>query len=131
MLHADPELAYVTCWLRYVDPKGEALHGGGYAQLGNRVLSGEEENWDGDTVALVSRRWLQRLRFPFHPRATIHSDWDLYRRLRDAGGYGAVIAEPLARYRIQPDSMLRSHDRAQHRRNWAEMRSWRRLERAG
>jgi glycosyltransferase involved in cell wall biosynthesis/GT2 family glycosyltransferase len=131
LLSADPELAYVTCWLRYVDPEGEALNGGGYAPLGNRVLSGEEENWDGDTVALVSRRWLQRLRFPFHPRATIHSDWDLYRRLREAGGYGAVIPEPLARYRIQPHSILRSHDRALHRRSWAEMRSWRRLERAG
>jgi len=131
LLQTDPELAYVTCWLRYIDPGGEALNGGGYAPLGNRVLSSEEENWDGDTAALTSRRWLERLRFPFHPRATIHSDWDLYRRLREVGGYGAVIPEPLARYRIQPQSILRSHDRALHRRSWAEMRSWRRLERAG
>lgn len=128
MLRADPELAYVTCWLRFVGPDGEELEGRGYAPLGNRVLRGEAENWDGDTIALFPRRALKTLEPVFSPDAAMHADWLLYRRLRERGEYGAVIPERLARYRVHPDSLLRRHDEVLHRRNWQEARDWRKLE---
>jgi glycosyltransferase involved in cell wall biosynthesis len=127
MLQADPGLAYVTCWLRFVGPEGEEL-GRGYAPLGNRVLDGEEENWDGDTIALFPRRVLEALDPVFVTEAALHADWLLYRRLRARGEYGAVIPEPLARYRVHPGSLLRTHDERLHRRNWEEGRDRRRLE---
>ncbi|MDQ3726199.1 MAG: glycosyltransferase [Actinomycetota bacterium] len=128
MLRADPALAYVTCWLRFVGPEGEELDGRGYAPLGNRVLGGEEENWDGDTIALLRRSALAELDPPFLPQVAIHSDWLLYRRLRAQGQYGAVIPERLARYRVHPDSLLRSHDERLHERSWNEGRDRRRME---
>ena len=85
LLAADSDLVYVTCWLRFIGPEGEELDGRGYAPLGNRVLSADEENWDGDTTALLSRRALERLTEPYDPRASIHADWHLYRRLRERG----------------------------------------------
>lgn len=130
LLRSDPELAYVTCWLRFIDPAGEELDGRGYAPLGNRVLVADEENWDGDTTALLSRRALDRLPEPFDRRGAMHGDWHFYRRLRERGEYGAVIPEPLARYRVHPQSLLRAHDTSSHKRSWAEGRGWRRLDEA-
>ena len=127
MLRADPELAYVTCWLRFVGPDGEELDGRGYAPLGNRVVAGEEENWDGDTIALFPRRVLTGLSPTFDPEVSMHADWLLYRRLRARGEFGAVIPERLARYRVHPESLLRSHDERLHRRNWEEARDRRRV----
>lgn len=129
MLRAEPELAYVTCWLRFIDEDGGARPGG-YAPLGNRVLGGDEQNWDGDTIALFPRRALDRLAPPYDPRTVIHCDWQLYRRLRARGEYGAVIPEPLARYRVLPGSMLRSSSEELHRMSWGEARTWRTLEAA-
>jgi glycogen synthase len=128
MLRADPDLAYVTCWMRFIGPGGAELDGRGYAGLGNRVLPDEEENWDGDTAGLFPRRVLTDLDPPFDPRAVMHSDWHLYRRLRSRGQYGAVIPELLFRYRVHPESLLRTHDEALHGRSWAESRAWRRLD---
>jgi glycosyltransferase involved in cell wall biosynthesis len=128
MLRSDSELAYVTCWLRFIGPDGEELDGRGYAPLGNRVARAEEENWDGDTIALFPRRALETLEPAFAPEAAMHADWLLYRRLRARGEYGAVIPERLARYRVHPDSLLRTHDERLHRRNWDEGRDRRRAE---
>lgn len=130
LFRVEPELAYVTCWLRFVGPGGEELDGRGYAPLGNRVVAADEENWDGDTTALLSRRALDRLPGPFDRRGGMHGDWHLYRRLRERGEYGAVIPELLARYRVHPQSLLRAHDISSHQRGWAEGRSWRRLDQA-
>jgi len=127
MFRDRPELAYVTCWLRYVDPDGNELHGGGYAPLGNRVLSSEEENWDGDTAALVPRRVFDGLPDAFSEQQSIQGDWLIYRTLRERGEYGAVIPERLVRYRVHPDSNLRSSDQCLHVRSWEEGRDWRRL----
>lgn len=129
-LRADPQLAYVTCWLRFVDAEGRELGGRGYAPLGNRILreSGEEENWDGDTIALFPRRVLDELEPTFAPEAAMHADWLLYRRLRARGQYGAVIPQLLARYRVHPGSLLRTHEEWLHRLNWEEARDLRRLE---
>lgn len=128
MLRADPRLAYVTCWLRFVGAEGEELDGRGYAPLGNRVLRGEEENWDGDAIGLFSRRALEALEPIFLAQMAIHSDWLLYRRLRARGEYGAVIPEPLARYRVLSSSLLRSHDERLHGRAWEEGQDLRELE---
>lgn len=128
MLRREPELAYVTCWLRFVGWDGAELSGRGYAALGNRVLGDEEQNWDGDTTSLFPRRTLARLDPPFDPRAGIHSDWHLYRRLRARGQHGAVIPEPLCRYRVHAGSLLRAHVGELHLRGWEEGRDWRRLE---
>jgi hypothetical protein len=122
-----PELAYVTCWLRYVDPEGEELAAGGYAPLGNRVLGEEEENWDGDTAALLPRRIFEALPTAFPEQQSLQGDWLLYRYLRERGEYGAVIPERLVRYRVHPDSNLRSSDQRLHIRSWEEGWDWRRL----
>jgi glycogen synthase len=126
MFAEQPELAYVTCWLRFVDPEGEEL-GEGYAPLGNHVLGDEKENWDGDTSALVSRRAVDRLQPPFAWDGPMQGDWLFYRRLRELGEYGAVIPEQLVRYRVRPQSVLREHDERLHERTWAEGRDWRAL----
>jgi glycogen synthase len=126
MFRERPELAYVTSWLRFVDGDGDELAGGGYAPLGNRVSAEEEQNWDGDTSALVSRRALDLLQPP--PLAVdgaMQGDWLLYRRLRALGEYGAVIPERLVRYRVLPQSQLRMHDEKLHARSWGEGKDWR------
>jgi glycogen synthase len=127
MFRDRPELAYVTCWLRYVDPDGNELQGGGYAPLGNRVLGGEGENWDGDTAALVPRRVFDEFPDAFPEQQSIQGDWLTYRSLRERGEYGAVIPERLVRYRVHSDSNLRSSDQRLHARSWEEGRDWRRL----
>lgn len=126
LLRREPELAYVTCWLRFVGWDGAELSGRGYAALGNRVLGDEEQNWDGDMTSLLRRQALDRLDPPFDARVAIHSDWHLYRRLRARGRYGAVIPEPLCRYRVHAGSLLRTHAGELHLRAWEEARDWRR-----
>lgn len=127
MFRERPEAAYVTCWLRFVDSEGEDLGGGGYAPLGNRVLAEEEENWDGDTSALLPRRVLDLVRPPLAVGGPMQGDWFLYRRLRALGEYGAVIPERLIRYRVLPQSQLRALDEELHARSWAEGKDWREL----
>ncbi|HEX5593350.1 MAG TPA: glycosyltransferase [Solirubrobacterales bacterium] len=127
MFRDQPELAYVTCWLRHIDPDGKELDGGGYAPLGNRVLAEEEENWDGDTAALVPRRVFDAFPEAFPEQKAMQGDWLLYRYLRERGEYGAVIPERLVRYRVHPDSNLRSSDQRLHVRSWEEGSDWRKL----
>ncbi len=88
-LRREPELAYVTSWLRFIGPDGAELSdGGGYAPLGNRVLRDDDENWDGDTAALFPRSLFTELDEGYDPASISHSDWDLYRRLRAQGRFG-------------------------------------------
>ncbi|HEX5761508.1 MAG TPA: glycosyltransferase [Solirubrobacterales bacterium] len=121
LLRSEPELAYVTCWLRHIAADGSAsTEGSGYAPLGNRVSSEEEENWDGDALAVLPRRIFTELGYRYEPKAGLQSDWELYRRLRADGRLGAVIPEPLARYRVHPESLLRTHEDEVHRSSWNE-----------
>ncbi len=119
----DPELAYVTCWLRMVNAEGEdtSAHPG-YAPLGNAVLSDYGENWDGDTMALLPRRVFTELGFEFHPEGSMHSDWQLYRAMRERGVYGAVVPERLGRYRVLQSSLMRSYSQQLQSRSWSESR---------
>jgi len=136
MLRADPSLAYVTSWLRYVRPDGsapdEAL---GYAPLGNRVVSADSNessdsnNWDGDAIALLPRRLFSELGYRYERLAGMQSDWELYRHLREDGRFGAVIPEPLARYRVDPGSLSRAYELGLHQRTWGEART-RRVQRS-
>ena len=130
----DPGLSYVTSWLRYVRPDGSAPESEalGYAPLGNRVVSADSNessdsnNWDGDAIALLPRRLFSELGYRYEPLAGMQSDWELYRRLREDGRFGAVIPELLARYRVDPGSLSRAHELALHRRTWGEARTRRR-----
>jgi glycosyltransferase involved in cell wall biosynthesis len=119
----DPELAYVTSWLRMIDAAGiEHPHGYGYAPLGNAVVADDTENWDGDTIAMLPRRLFSELGFGYGPEGSMHSDWELYRWLRRESRFGAVIPERLARYRVLPGSLLRAHNWELHERGWVESR---------
>jgi glycosyltransferase involved in cell wall biosynthesis len=121
VLLADPDLAYVTCWLRMVgaDNRDTDLHPN-FAPLGNSVLGGYAENWDGDTLAMLPRRVFTELGFEYHREGSMHSDWELYRWLHAAGQFGAVIPERLARYRVLPDSLMRGYSEDLQRRSWSE-----------
>lgn len=120
-LMADPDLAYATCWLRMVgaDNEDTDLHPG-FAPLGNSVLGGYSENWDGDTLAMLPRRVFTELGFEYHPEGSMHSDWELYRWMRSRGLFGAVVPERLARYRVLPDSLMRGYSAELQDRSWTE-----------
>ena len=119
----EPELAYVSCWLRFIGPDGSLVsEPAGYAPLGNSVVRDDTDNWDGDTLALLPRRVFIELGLRFDPAAVIYSDWELYRALRDAGRFGTVIPERLARYRVLPSSLQRAHGMEMQRRGWEEAR---------
>jgi len=128
VIEREPDLAYVSCWLRFIGPDGEPVADpAGYAPLGNRVVRDDTNNWDGDTLALLPRRVFTELGLRFDPSAVIYSDWEFYRVLRDAGRYGVVIPERLARYRVLPSSLQRAHGRQLQRRGWEEARERRLL----
>ncbi|HEY1356037.1 MAG TPA: glycosyltransferase [Solirubrobacterales bacterium] len=121
---AEPDLAYVSSWLSYIQPDGSphpSPRGGIY--LGNRVLHEEgSENWDGDTFAILPRRMLVDLGYFHDTEAAGVSDWDFYRRLHEQGRFGLVIPEKLARYRVRPDSLMRSWAARVQARSKSEMK---------
>jgi glycosyltransferase involved in cell wall biosynthesis/GT2 family glycosyltransferase len=116
----EPDLAYVTSWLTYVEEDGTPMTGlSAYAPLGNSVLPDDSANWDGDAIAVMPRELFVELGYGFDEGA-LAADWALYRRLREDGRFGAVIPESLARYRVRASSLTKSHDEATHARDWAE-----------
>jgi glycosyltransferase involved in cell wall biosynthesis len=124
----EPELAYVSCWLRFIGPDGALVADpAGYAPLGNSVVRDDANNWDGDTIALLPRALFTEAGAGFDPAAVIYSDWEFYRSLRDAGRYGTVIPERLVRYRVLSSSLQRAHDMTMQRRGWDEARGRRLL----
>ena len=76
----------------------------GYQPLGNHAALNAEENVAGDAAAVLRRR-LFDAGFRYSEELTSFEDWHLYRELRDAGHFGAVIPERLIRYRVRDDSM--------------------------
>jgi glycosyltransferase involved in cell wall biosynthesis len=118
---SEPELAYVSCWLRFVDPDGSPhQETAGYAPLGNRVVRDDVSNWDGDTVAVLPRRLFSDLGYGFEPASGIQSDWELYRWLGEDGRFGIVIPDWLVRYRVLAGSVMRAHGSDIHKRSWEE-----------
>jgi len=128
MLEADPDLAYVTCWLRFVGERAalEAIATQIYPPLGNAVRSDDRFNSDGDTMAVLPRRVFTDLGHRY-AESGMAGDWELYRTLRDAGCYGAVIPELLGRYRVRPKSISRAFAAGVHDRAWDEALSRRRM----
>jgi glycosyltransferase involved in cell wall biosynthesis len=123
VLRASPRLAYVSCWLRFIGADGSPTSDpAGYAALGNRVYRGDDLNLDGDTLALLPRRIFSELGYGYELECAAHPDWELYRTLRLDGLFGAVIPERLARYRVLPDSLMRTYDEEMLRRSSEEMR---------
>jgi glycosyltransferase involved in cell wall biosynthesis len=121
VLLAEPDLAYVTSWLRMVGPDNRDTDAHpNFAPLGNAVVDGYAENWDGDTLAMLPRRLFTELGFEYHPEGSMHSDWELYRWLRASGRFGAVIPERLARYRVLPDSIMRGYSDELQGWSWRE-----------
>jgi glycosyltransferase involved in cell wall biosynthesis len=107
-LLADPDLAYVGTWSRYVDEDLEQIEGAdpGYAPLGNWSSLAEVQNVAGSATALIRRRLFDDFRYSHE--LTSYEDWHFYLQLRRAGHYGAVIPRALLQYRIRRASMLRS-----------------------
>ncbi len=124
----EPELAYVSSWLRFVDPDGSTHEETtGYAPLGNEVVRDDLTNWDGDTVAVLPRRLFVELGYGFEPASAIQADWELYRRLRNDGRFGTVMPDWLVRYRVLGESLLRAHGSDIHERSWEEALARRQL----
>jgi glycogen synthase len=107
VLEADPGVAYVTAWSRYVDDAGVEFPppADGYRPLGNLAALGER-NAAGDAAAVLRRSLFLR-GFAYSNDVHAVEDWLLYRQLREAGRHGAVIPAPLIRYRVRSDSMYR------------------------
>jgi glycogen synthase len=131
MLEADPDLAYVTCWLRFFGEQAalEAKGTRGFAPLGNGVRSDDAINSDGDTIAVMPRRLFTELGYAYAEQAPISSDWALYRVFKDDGRFGAVIPEQLARYRVRGDSLSGSTAAAAQKLSWDEVVTFRRARR--
>lgn len=125
----EPDLAYVSCWLRFIDADGsDHRDPSGYAPLGNRVVRDDADNWDGDTLALLPRRLFSELGVAFDEPSIIYSDWAFYRALREEGRFGVVIPEYLARYRVLPSSLMHAHSPSVQWRGWNEARARRALQ---
>lgn len=122
MLEADPELAYVTCWLNFIGEPGaiEAYGTEGFAALGNGVRSDDAINSDGDTIAVLPRRLFAELGYRWDERTGMASDWALYRVFKDDGRLGAVMPERLARYRVRADSLSKEVAAESHTLSWDE-----------
>jgi glycosyltransferase involved in cell wall biosynthesis len=130
MIEADPEIAYVTSWLRFFgdDEETRARAGAaGYAPLGNAVRSDDAINSDGDSIALIPRRLFAQEGYGYEEDAILLADWELYRRLREDGRFGAVIPAFEANYRMRVGSVSQLAAGDRHALAWDEALSRRRL----
>ena len=131
MFEADPEIAYVTCWLRFFgDPAAlEQIGTQGFPALGNNVRSDDAFNSDGDTMAVLPRRLFAALGYRYEELSGMASDWALYRVFKDDARFGAVIPELLANYRVHAASLSHGAEPASHVLSWDEVFAARRARR--
>jgi glycogen synthase len=130
MIEADPEIAYVTPWLRFFGDDEETrarVGAAGYAPLGNAVRSDDAINSDGDAIALMPRRLFSREGYAYEEDGVLMADWEFYRRLREDGRFGAVIPALEANYRMRPGSVSNVAVGDRHAQAWDEALSRRRL----
>jgi glycogen synthase len=108
-LDRDPELAYATTWVEYMDPDGRTASDadGGYVPLGNWSELIERNNVGGTCTAVIRRRLFEE-GYTYSTDLTSYEDWLLYLELHRAGHFGAVIPERLIRYRVRDKSMMRT-----------------------
>jgi glycogen synthase len=123
-LERDDDLAYVTTWVRYVDPSGGSAsdEDGGYVPFGNWTDLMERNNVGG-TCAAVIRRSLFETGFAYSTDLTSYEDWLLYLELHNAGHHGAVIPERLIQYRVRGESMMRTVGSPRLARLFAELKA--------
>lgn len=110
-LERRPDLAYATTYVEYMHPDSTRIRDdeglGGYVPYGNWSRLMERNNVAG-TCTAVFRRRLFELGFRYSVDLTSYEDWLLYRELARAGHHGAVVPERLFRYRVRPESMMRT-----------------------
>jgi len=134
MVEADPEIAYVTSWLRFFGDEEETrarVGAAGYAPLGNAVRSDDAINSDGDAIALAPRRLFASEGYSYEEDGVLMADWELYRRLREDGRFGAVMPLLEANYRMRSGSVSHLAVGDRHARAWDEALSRRRLRALG
>jgi glycosyltransferase involved in cell wall biosynthesis len=130
MIEADPEIAYVTSWLRFFGDEEEMrvrVGAAGYAPLGNAVRSDDAINSDGDAIALMPRRLFAREGYSYEEGGILMADWELYRRLREDNRFGAVIPVLEGNYRMRSGSVSHLAVGDRHAHAWDEALSRRRL----
>jgi glycogen(starch) synthase len=123
-LECDPELAYVTSWVRYVDPDGRPVSDddGGYTPFGNWSTLIRTNNVGGTCTAVIRRSLFER-GFGYSTDLTSYEDWLLYLELHEAGHHGTVIPERLIDYRVREESMTRTVGAPRLRRIYEELRA--------
>jgi glycogen synthase len=123
-LEDNEELAYVTSWVEYMHPDGTTASDddGGYVPMGNWSELINRNNVGGTCVA-VMRRSLFDSGFAYSRDLTSYEDWLLYLELHQAGHHGGVIPERLIRYRVRPESMMRTVGAPRLARLYEELRA--------
>lgn len=122
VLEQRPEVAYVTSWSRFVDEDGVEYDDPhrAYFPLGNSVSILDRTNASGSAEA-VFRRAVFDAGHWYSTEMTSYEDWLHYRQLAAAGLFGAIVPEPLLRYRVRRDSMVRTIAWSRHWRLLGEM----------
>lgn len=106
-LERDPDLAYVTTWVRYMGEDGTPYpQEVNYPPFGNWSSLIDRNNVAG-TCSAVMRRSIFDAGHAYSPDLTSYEDWFLYREMHHAGLWGAVIPEALFHYRVRATSMMR------------------------
>jgi glycogen synthase len=125
-LEANPELAYVTSWVSYIDADGNPASDddGGYTPFGNWTTLMQRNNVAG-TCSAVMRMSLFEEGFRYSTDLTSYEDWALYSDLQEADHYGDVLPERLINYRVRAQSMMRTVGNPRLERLQGELRAHR------
>jgi glycosyltransferase involved in cell wall biosynthesis len=113
----DPDLGYVSSWLRMIDEQSQPIRDGQwsrYCPLGNDHGVVERRNIAGDQAALVPRERFVGDGIWFAENMFLRGDWEYYRALRHAGRRGCVIPEELVLLRMHPSRVTAQYSMERH-----------------
>jgi glycosyltransferase involved in cell wall biosynthesis len=113
----EPDVGYVSSWLRMVDEQGQPVPDGPwsrYCPLGNDHPVVDQCNIAGDQAALVPRERFVRDGIWFSESMFLRGDWEYYRALRQAGRRGCVIPEELVLFRLHAERVSAQYSRERH-----------------
>lgn len=104
-METDPEIAYVTSWLQFMDEELAPMHlPDGYHPLTNFAQTARfGTNVAGDTCAVVRRSAFESIG-GYDPMFMSSEDRDFYLRLQRAGNYGQTIPEYFCQYRVRTEA---------------------------
>lgn len=124
-LENDPDLAYVTSWVRYIDEQSEPRGGAysGYFPFGNWSSLMPELNVAGTCSAVFRRTVFRDHGLRYSVELASYEDWGLYRQMAELDLFGAVIPESLFWYRVRGSSMTRQDAQPNLARLLAELRA--------